>query len=229
MEKQPLSLLEWAYAQIRDQIMSGEMEPGKKVVVNQIAESLSISPTPVKEAMNRLVAEGLMDMLPRRGFVVKQLSMDEIRNIMDCRIMMETFAAIPAAKNFHVHPEIQVKMREVLRKMADVQANDYVTANQYEQIYHGSIIRLTENQKLTELYDMLMGVSFSFLVYASSRHPMERHEAAHQEHKLMYECLEEGEGKKLEILIRTHLENTMKLYETFLPAYTKKDTNISAF
>jgi Transcriptional regulators len=113
--------------------------------------------------------------------------------------------------------------------MADVQANDYVTANQYEQIYHGSIIRLTENRKLTELYNMLMGVSFSFLVYASSRHPMERHEAAHQEHKLMYECLEEGEGKKLELLIRTHLENTMKLYETFLPAYTKEDTNVSTF
>jgi DNA-binding GntR family transcriptional regulator len=221
VKNQPVSLLEWAYEQIKDQIMSGELEPGKKVVVNQVAESLSISPTPVKEAMNRLVAEGLMEALPRRGFMVKQLSMEEIRNIMDCRIMMETFAAKPAAKNFRHHPEIQVKMREVLRRMPDIQANDYITATKLEQVYHLSIIQLAENQKLTELYNMLFGVGFSFLVYASSKHPMERHQAAYQEHKLMYEFLEEGDGDKLELLLRTHLENTMKLYETFLPAFTK--------
>lgn len=225
MKKQPVSLLEWAYDQIRDQIMSGELEPGKKVVVNQVAESLSISPTPVKEAMNRLVAEGLMEMLPRRGFVVKQLSIEEMRDIMDCRIMMETFAAKPAAINFKHHPEIQIKMRDVLRKMPDVQANDYITATQLEQVYHLSIIQLAENQKLTKLYNMLFGVGFSFFVYASSKHPMERHQTAYQEHKLMYECLEEGAGDKLELLLRTHLESTMKLYETFLPAYTKSSNS----
>ena len=87
MNEQPISLLEWAYTQIKEQLFAGKMHPGEKIVVGQIADSLSISPTPVKEALNRLVAEGLMITLPRRGFMVKKVSIAEVRDIMDCRIM----------------------------------------------------------------------------------------------------------------------------------------------
>lgn len=187
------------------------------MVVNNVAESLSISPTPVKEAMNRLVAEGLLVMLPRRGFMVKQLNIEEVRDVMNCRMMMETFAADSAAKNFHKHPDIQRRMLEVLGKLETVQSEDYVKAAQLEQIFHSSIVELAENEKLNELYHMLFGVSISFHVYASSKHPMERLDDAQTEHRLMYLCLEEGNVQRLEELLRTHLVRTMKIYETFLP------------
>ena len=131
--------------------------------------------------------------------------------------MMETFAAKSAIQNFEKHPEIQKRMLEVLNKLQSIQFQDYVKAAQLEQVYHASIIELAENQRLSDLYHMLFGVGLSFHVYASSKHPMERHEEAQNEHRLMYDCLEEGNVEKLEELLRTHLEKTMQLYETFLP------------
>jgi DNA-binding GntR family transcriptional regulator len=217
MDGQPVSLLEWAYSQIKAQIFEGKMAPGEKIVVGQLADSLSISPTPVKEALNRLVAEGLLTTMPRRGFMVKQLSIKEVHDIMSCRIMMETFSAKLAVLNFRKHPEIQKQMQDTLIKLKKIQFHDYTDASQLEQIYHGSIIELTENQKLIDLYNMLTGVSFSFYVYSSSHHPIEKLDIGFQEHKQMYEYLEEGNSEKLEALLRTHLERTTKLYETFVP------------
>lgn len=218
MNEQPVSLLEWAYTQIKAQLFAGKMCPGEKIVVGQLADSFSISPTPVKEALNRLVAEGLMTTLPRRGFMVKKLSIEEVHDIMNCRIMMETFAAKLAVRNFSKHPEIQSKMQDALVKLKKIQFHDYAEASQLEQVYHGSIIELTENQKLIDLYNMLLGVGFSFYVYSSSNHPIERLDTGLQEHKKMYEYLEKGESDNLEALLRTHLERTTQLYETFIPA-----------
>ena len=217
MDDQPVSLLEWAYGRIKEQLFNGKMKPGEKIVVGQLANSLSISPTPVKEALNRLVAEGLLITLPRRGFMVKQLSIKEVHDIMDCRIMMETFAAKAAVQNFSKHPEIKIGMKDALKKMESIQFHDYYEAIQLEQKYHCSIIRLTENQMLIELYNNLFGVGFSFYVYSSSNHPLERQKMAMEEHKKMFEYLEQGCSDKLENLLRVHLIKTMELYETFVP------------
>jgi DNA-binding GntR family transcriptional regulator len=216
MNEQPVSLLEWAYTQIKAQLYAGKMRPGEKIVVGQIADGLSISPTPVKEALNRLVAEGLMITLPRRGFMVKKLTIDEVHDIMDCRIMMETFAVKLAVRNFPNHPEIQKKMLDALADFKGIQFHDYAEASQLEQVFHGSIIELTENQKLIDLYNILLGVGFSFYVYSSTNHPIEQLEVALQDHTMMYEYLAKGDSEKFVALLRNHLERTVELYETFV-------------
>jgi len=130
--------------------------------------------------------------------------------------MMETFSAKRAVRNFPKHPEIQKKMQDALTSLKGIQFNDYAKASQLEQVFHGSIIELTENQKLIHLYNMLLGVGFSFYVYSSSNHPIERLEVALQEHTLMYEYLEKGDYEKFEALLRSHLKKTIELYETFV-------------
>lgn len=221
MEKRPVSLLEWAYQEIRQMLFSGQLAPGEKLVVGQLAERLSVSPTPVKEALNRLVAEGLLATLPRRGFLVKQLTAQEVYDILDCRMMMEIFAAHNAVTNFPKHPEIRAEMLADLHELENLQFHDYVEATRLEQSYHSAIIRLTENQRLVELYDTLFGVGFSFYVYAFEKHPMARHDEAQSEHRRMLEALEQGDSAALEGALRTHLENTIRFYETFSSAFAK--------
>lgn len=219
MESHPVSLLEWAYQEIRQMLFSGRLAPGEKIVVGQLAEKLSISPTPVKEALNRLVAEGLLDALPRRGFQVKHLSAKEVHDILDCRLMMEVFAARKAVENFKRHPEIRKMMLADLKGLEKVEFHDYVEATRLEQSYHSAIIRLTENQHLITLYNILFGVGFSFYVYASENHPMERHAEAQSEHRQMLEALDRSDVEGLENALRSHLERTIDLYETFSSAF----------
>lgn len=221
MAERPVSLLEWAYGQIRELLITGALQPGQKLVVGQLADSLSISPTPVKEALNRLVAEGFLETLPRRGFMVKQLSAKEVHDIIDCRMMMEVFAARKAVENFPRYPDIQRQMLDVLAELEEIGIHDYVKATRLEQTYHGALIQLTENQRLIDLYAMLFGVGFAFYIYSSSNHPMERHMAAQEEHRKMYDYLYSGDIERLEDALRVHLEKTMELYDAFTSAFNR--------
>lgn len=225
MDKKPTSLTDWAYQEIRELLFTGQLLPGKKIVVGKLAERLAVSPTPVKDALNRLVAEGFLDTLPRRGFMVRPLSAKDIQDIMACRKMIEVFAAPLAVQNFSKHPEIQKNMLAALDKLGSLDFHDYVKATNLEQSYHESFVKLSENNRLIDMYSMIFGVGFSFYVYASSNHPMERHDEAQQEHRKMYSFLEKGDSKGLQDAIAFHLDQTIAIYETFSPAFTRLSAN----
>ena len=217
MPNYPISLLEWSYAQIKEKIFSGELKPGQKLIVGHLATELKISPTPVKEALNRLVAEGFLTTLPRRGFMVKQISSEEVHDIMNCRIMIETFAAKLAVANFKKNPKIGKKIKDTLSELKGLDFYNFAEAVRLEMLFHSSIIELTENQKLIDLYGLLWGVGYSFYVYSSSHHPMERNVIAAEDHMKIYEYLVAGNVEALESLMRYHLEETLRLYDTYVP------------
>ncbi|MFV0351473.1 MAG: GntR family transcriptional regulator [Oscillospiraceae bacterium] len=222
MESRPGSLLDWAYAQIRQMLFSGELKSGEKIVVGQLAEKLAISPTPVKEALNRLVAQGVLAALPYRGFMVKPLNGKSIQDILDCRLMMEVFSTRQAVENFEKHPEIEREMLSALVEMQTLDPEDYVQTTHLEQIYHGSFVRLTENEHLIELYNNSFGVGFSFYVYAATNQPIKTPELAQKEHHEMYKCLKDKNPSELEHLMRTHLGRTLELYKSFVPPDVSK-------
>ena len=79
--EQPRSLLEYALDAIRENILIGKYPAGQKLSTQDIAEELGISRTPVNAAINRLVAEGLAEAIPRRGTIVRKLSKKQIQEI----------------------------------------------------------------------------------------------------------------------------------------------------
>lgn len=93
------SVLEVAYHQLRESIMAGQFLPGDHVRQEDIARRLGISRGPAREALNRLVAEGMVKLLPRRGYVVESLDPEEVEDIFDLRIMLEERAGYLATKN----------------------------------------------------------------------------------------------------------------------------------
>ena len=211
MQERPVSLLTWAYTQIKQMIFSGELQQGQKIVVSRLAGQLGISPTPVKEALNRLVAEGIMIALPRRGFQVKKFSHKEVQDIFECRIMLETFAAPQAIKNFPNHPEVKEEMRDTMQQLSSIDPHDYVGITHLEQRFHGCVIRLSENEKLLDLYNILFGAGFSFFVYMASYHPHK----AQAEHQDMFRALETQDVDLLVSTLKEHLGRTIELYASF--------------
>ncbi len=211
MEERPVSLLAWAYDQIKDMLLSGELKQGEKVVVGHLAERLSISPTPVKEALNRLTAEGLLITLPHRGFQVKQFTSKEVHDIFDCRLMMETYAASFAIKNWNKHPELKQEMYDALNALSKIPAKDYVAITHMESSFHSCIIRMAENEYLCKLYNMIYSIGFAGFVYAASYN----FDKAQTEHHLIYSALEAGDDELLISTLKKHLTQTVDLYEHF--------------
>jgi DNA-binding GntR family transcriptional regulator len=87
-----------AYEQIRQAIVEGQYAPGQRLIEQRIAEELNLSRTPVREALHRLVAEGLVLSEPNRGAMVRPLTVADIADIYGLRARLEAYAAELAAQ-----------------------------------------------------------------------------------------------------------------------------------
>jgi DNA-binding GntR family transcriptional regulator len=86
------------HAKLRSMIFSGELQAGQPMRQEEIARRLGVSRLPVREALNRLATEGLVELKPRRGFFVTSLDVDEIEDIFDMRAMLEARAGALATE-----------------------------------------------------------------------------------------------------------------------------------
>lgn len=94
-----LSLTETAYLALRERVLSGTLRPGVEFSELELADQLSMSKTPVREALGRLVAEGLIEAFPRRGYRVTPVTVKDINDLFTIRAMTEGTAAAMAALN----------------------------------------------------------------------------------------------------------------------------------
>ncbi|ANY84805.1 GntR family transcriptional regulator (plasmid) [Microvirga ossetica] len=94
-----MSLTETAHQVLRARVLSGELRPGAEFSESELADQLSMSKTPVREALGRLVAEGLIEAFPRRGYRVTPVTVKDINDLFAIRAMTEGTAASMAALN----------------------------------------------------------------------------------------------------------------------------------
>ena len=96
----PVTSAERALATLRDLIMGGELAPGARLGEVEIADRLGVSRTPVREALSRLAAEGLVEIAPNRGARVVTWTVAELEGVFDLRAVLEpqlTAHAVPNA------------------------------------------------------------------------------------------------------------------------------------
>jgi DNA-binding GntR family transcriptional regulator len=89
---QKLTLAGRAFVQLRDAILSGELPPGARLGIETLAHTLSMSPMPIREAIRRLDALGLVEQVPRRGARVSEVSIDDLREVYHLRFALEALA-----------------------------------------------------------------------------------------------------------------------------------------
>lgn len=108
------SLSQQAYAQLRREILTCTLPPGQVLSERELAQRYAMSKTPVREALGQLDREGLVRRLPGRGYLVSPITVEDVHNLFDLRLILEVAAAERAARRLspdHV---------AVLREMADV-------------------------------------------------------------------------------------------------------------
>src|SRR5690625_5492443 len=86
------------YEYIKNAIIVGDYEPGKRLIEEELAETLQVSRTPIREAIKQLKSEGLITPL-KRGVMVREFTKNDIRQIYDLRAILESYAANQAAYN----------------------------------------------------------------------------------------------------------------------------------
>jgi len=96
----PRTLAEHAELTIQEAILSGELPPGARLTIDDLARAIDISPMPVRDALRRLAQTGFVEYLPHRGATVALLSVDDLRDTWDARLALESVAIRRAAERF---------------------------------------------------------------------------------------------------------------------------------
>jgi DNA-binding GntR family transcriptional regulator len=137
------------YADLKRDILHGLYKGGEQLAASELAIRYSISITPVRDALNALHQEGLVDILPRIGYFVSQISMKDIQDVFELRLILEGAAAEKAAQN------ISEEELQILEKIP----SDYIPGNDdsymayliYNRDFHYRIALASRNRWLAEM------------------------------------------------------------------------------
>lgn len=104
------------YQGLRDYLMAGQLQPGQKLTLRELAAALNVSPMPVREAVRRLAAEGALEMLPNRRIRVPLMTKSRFRELLRIRVAVEGLAVEEAARR--IRGEDVDRMEELNRQFA---------------------------------------------------------------------------------------------------------------
>ena len=146
-----LPLRDVVFNTLRDAILTGKLVPGERLMENQLAEKLGVSRTPVREALRMLELENLVELVPRKGAQVLDMSEKDIINILEVRSALEGLATSVACKKMTKEDLQQLKNMEVDFEKA-VADNDVEHFVDIDEDFHDLIFAATENDKLINIF-----------------------------------------------------------------------------
>ena len=198
------NLSEAVYEMIKQRLLSQELEPGTKLREEDLADQLGVSRTPVREAINKLEREGLVEIIPRYGTFVANISSKDVEEIYQLREAAECLAVGLALPRFSKN-----KLLELARLHREcegpVEKGNFDPFIKVDTAFHDLLIKLSKNERLVRLMSNLnnqirLGRLESFSVPG-------RAEKSLKEHQRIIEAMLEGNAEEAEDLVKQHSRN----------------------
>jgi DNA-binding GntR family transcriptional regulator len=190
---------------IRDKILSGVYAPGAALLQDSIAAEFGVSKIPVREALVRLRAEGLIDIHAHRGFKVREISAGELDEVFRLRLLMEPGAVSEGARR--ARAEDHIAAREALRALSTALAAKRLDdVGNLNCAFHLSLM-LPRLQPVTfEILSRLHTMSQRYV--RMHLKPAGRTGRATREHNALFEVWAEGNSREAAQLTQRHIEET---------------------
>ena len=213
----PKTIRELVYEEIKNHILSGYYRPGQRLIETNLAEELNVSRTPIRDALNRLEAEGLITSSPTRGLTVTKLSKDDIKDLYQARAVLEGLAAKLAAlmateEELRDFSNFIQKMELIYRKNKDAKnVKEIVTSNNQ---FHRIICQMSKNKVVFKmLADLENPIT---LVRSTSWVNDERKHETFLEHRSIAEAILGRDPEKAQKIAEQHIYNAWKSAEKAL-------------
>jgi DNA-binding GntR family transcriptional regulator len=200
-------LVDDVHGALVDMLMNHDVAPGARLNIDALARGLGVSPTPVREALARLEAEGLVVKEPRRSYTAAPLiSLDNLRALIDFRLMVEPAAAAAAARN--ATPE-QATALLAFAKSGGAGRRD-ATANRqdmvYDAMFHDMVAQLGGNPWLRDSLVRLRSHLHMYRLY----HHAGQAAATKPEHVAIAKAVVAGDADAAGDAMRAHLSTAMR-------------------
>ncbi|MFF4357680.1 GntR family transcriptional regulator [Streptomyces sp. NPDC001604] len=141
-------------AYVRDLIISGEARPGEFLRIERIAEAVGVSQTPVREGLLALKSEGLVNLLPRRGFVVAPITPQDITDLFWAQAQLAGELAARAAEKI-TDAQIELLKENVKQYATAVKAGDWELIPELGLEFHREVNRAAQSHRLVLILDTI--------------------------------------------------------------------------
>lgn len=206
-----------AYARLKDEILSNRLLPGFQAPEPEIAERLGMSRTPVREALIRLQAEGLVELIPRRGARILPVLASDMQEIYEILTALEPHAAAELAKRALTEEDLaplELATQEMETALTQGSLEEWADA---DDRFHRSLLHLHGNERLCAITSSLFDQAHrARMVTLRLRKAPVR---STQEHRQILTHLRNGDAKKVKSVFHAHRERAARellhILETF--------------
>ncbi|KFG71305.1 GntR family transcriptional regulator [Streptomyces mutabilis] len=203
-----VSKSDYAYAELRGQILSGTLPAGTRLAQYDLAESLNMSITPLREAIRRLSSEGLVTVETHRDVRVSTMSSDEARQLFEVRLSLDPTAAELAARR-RTDQDIDV-MRSAVARLLPVTRQWGEEALTAHRAFHQALYRASHNDVLIRLLDDLWDKSDRYRRLGLELPPGDEPRTRDlQEHHQLVDLIEDGRAAEAAQLMRNHITHSL--------------------
>jgi DNA-binding GntR family transcriptional regulator len=197
---------EVAYRQIKGAIQRGSLKPGERLRENELADFVGLSRTPVREALSRLQAEGLVAHDATRGVVVAELDYNMITELYYMREVLEGTAARLAAQHTS---DVELSILDDHCQQYEQQLNDPVALAPTNRRFHETLYRCSHNRYLLNMVTLLHDALS--LLGGTTLSDLERATDTLQEHRAVIAAIRARDADAAEQAMRAHIRASQKV------------------
>lgn len=204
------TIWEQAYAILRAQILDGRLAPGTLLNLRDLADQLAVSVTPIRDAVLRLVAEGLIEDAGSHEFRVTQLSEEEIKQTLDLRILLEVYALEQSAPRLTEDDFARLTTLLTTAEELLEQPDEGETGRRYMELgreFHQILVEAADNRPLLDLHERLHPQTFLVIERSFHGFPHDRSREDHLEHKKIFAALRRQAYAEAVQLLKEHLDH----------------------
>lgn len=206
---------------LSDAILNGRFVPGQRLIEADLTNNLGVSRGPVREAFRRLSAEGLIEIVPNRGAVVRRLSIVEALELFEIRIELEALGARLAAENMK-DPKIRKAFEAAIAPIWNLEPR-HSTAEylQENQNFHAAVMTAAGNSQLIKLnQQMHLSLIMSQISSSLTSHVIA---ASLHEHRMIASAIRSRDPRAADAAIRDHLRRAQDFMRAMPPDLFRRE------
>lgn len=197
------TMVETICKEIRRDIIAHELIPGQKINVKELAKRYGASETPVKQALNQLAAEQIVENFPRHGMKIKSIDSEEAREIFQLRLMMDTWYTKEIIEAVRINKELRDALEKnveehfqiMSRYEKDRSVENYIEYYLQDDRFHELYLICSGNRKMVELYHSIN--PFIYSNYIFRKQSVEKNYAGLEEHKQIIQAIFDEDEERL--------------------------------
>lgn len=203
------------YNVIMKEILSGQFQPGDKILIKNLSGKYNVSTTPIREALTKLENEGVLSKEPYKSYEIREYSYDEIKKIYEARMIIETQVVKLATKK--LDESMNEKFQSILdRSKKVIQEKRYEEFNECNSAFHFCIFETADNDYLLEMMEninkQIMILNYqAFPEYNEEK--IQRLKEALKEHQEIYDFIKGDNGEEASNLMKKHLIKSLSRFE----------------